>query len=71
MDEGPFSASPLFPKRTRSITGYATHDKHRTILKQISHTNIDTRINMFFTHEYPLHDVLHYVLACTRSRWTC
>jgi hypothetical protein len=69
MDEWPLAVCPIFSKWAGSITSYAPHDKRRTVLQQVTYSDVDTRIDMVFINEDSLHDVLDDVFGDTRRRW--
>ena len=58
---GPLRARSIYYQRARSITGNVPNDERRAIFQQVSHSDVDTGVNVVLINEYPLNDMLYCV----------
>ena len=62
MNEGSLSSRPVLPKWSGRITGYATDNEESIVIKKVSNTYVDARVNVVFINENTLQNMIKNVV---------
>ena len=65
-NEWAFSPRPIVAEWARSEAGNASDDEKCTVIQKVSHSNINTGIDVLLIYKYSLNDVLDCVLGDER-----